>query len=64
MSVLPEEKALVGKRGVSISTLRPSGRADIDGLTIDVVTEGDFVDPGQQLEVVRCEGNRIVVRPV
>ena len=64
VSVRPEEKALVGKRGVSISTLRPSGRADIDGLTIDVVTEGDFVDPGQQLEVVRCEGNRIVVRPV
>jgi len=29
---------------------------------VDVVTEGDYLDPGTPVEVIRREGNRIVVR--
>jgi len=64
VSSTASERELVGKTGVALSVLRPSGRAEIDGRVVDVVTEGDYTEPGQRLEVARVEGNRIVVRNV
>ena len=29
---------------------------------VDVVTDGSFVEPGQQVRVIRVQGNRVVVR--
>ncbi len=51
-----------GKRGRSVSPLRPAGIAEFDGQRVDVVSDGDFLDPDEPIEVVRVEGNRIVVR--
>ncbi|MBM4084800.1 MAG: serine protease, partial [Planctomycetes bacterium] len=59
----PEEKRLVGKSGMALSTLRPSGRAEIDGQPVDVVAEGDFIPAGQPIVVAEVKGTRIVVRP-
>jgi membrane-bound serine protease (ClpP class) len=36
--------------------------ADIDGLRVDVVSDGDFIEAGTAIEVTRVEGNRVVVR--
>ncbi|HEY8946035.1 MAG TPA: NfeD family protein, partial [Polyangiaceae bacterium] len=60
----PEPRSLsrVGQRGVSLSPLRPAGIAELDGERVDVVTEGEFVDMGEPVEVVQHEGNRVVVR--
>lgn len=60
---LPKE-GLVGKRGYALSMLRPSGRAQIGEEVLDVVTQGEFVDSGQAVEVMEIKGNRIIVRPV
>jgi membrane-bound serine protease (ClpP class) len=52
----------VGERGVAESVLRPSGKVLFNKQLIDVVTEGDYLDPGTPVEVIRREGNRIIVR--
>jgi membrane-bound serine protease (ClpP class) len=44
--------------------LRPSGKIDVDGHYIDVVSDGSFISAGTQVEVIEVEGNRIVVREV
>ena len=54
----------VGDQGIAESVLRPSGKVLFDKLLTDVVTEGDYLDPGTSVEVIRREGNRIVVRKV
>ncbi len=59
-----EEKQLVGKIGVAVSVLRPSGRVEIDGEVIDAMSQGDYIENGQRVEVVRAEGNRVLVRQV
>ncbi|MCE9592393.1 MAG: hypothetical protein K8S99_17955 [Planctomycetes bacterium] len=51
----------VGSTGRAVSNLRPSGRAEIDGQTIDVVTPGAWIEPGTPVRVVEVQGNRIVV---
>jgi membrane-bound serine protease (ClpP class) len=56
------DRAWLGKRGTAASNLRPAGIADIEGERVDVVSDGDFIDAGEQLTVVRVDGNRIVVR--
>jgi membrane-bound serine protease (ClpP class) len=61
--IRPETHPLVGTRGRALSRLRPAGRAEVDGRKLDVVTEGSFVEVGDEIEVVKVKGNRIVVRP-
>ncbi len=55
---------LVGKSGVAESELRPAGIAIIDGARIDVVTDNEFVEHGSRVEVLRVDGNRVVVKQV
>lgn len=50
------------KSGTTISALRPAGIAEIDGERVDVVSDGEFIDPGENIIVARVDGNRIVVR--
>lgn len=61
----PESDArLLGKTGLTSSPLRPAGIAEIDGQRVDVVSEGELIDAGQPIEVIRVDGNRIVVRGI
>ena len=62
--VAPREglAAYVGKTGVALTPLRPSGMAEISGERLDVVTEGDYISSGETVEVVRVEGTRVVVK--
>ncbi len=53
---------LVGRTGVSLTPLRPAGTVDIGGERIDVVTRGEFVLPGTEVEIIRVRGSRVVVR--
>ena len=55
---------LLGQHGITISPLRPSGAAEIDGMRFTVVSEGTFLQPGSPIEVVLVQGSRIVVRSV
>ncbi|MGP0593120.1 NfeD family protein [Nitrospira sp. T9] len=52
----------LGKQGIAMSDLHPSGIARFDRERVDVVSDGTFIDAGQPLEVVRIDGNRVVVR--
>lgn len=55
---------LLGKRGKTVTPLRPSGTVYIDKERLDVVSEGNYIDVNVTVEVVEVEGSRIVVRQV
>ena len=52
----------VGKSGTAKTILRPAGVAEIDGVRLNVLTDGDFIDENAKIVVERVEGNRIFVR--
>ncbi len=54
----------VGAVGVARSTLRPAGKALIDGALVDVVTLGEFIEKDARVEVVERHGVRVVVRQI
>lgn len=60
----PEDARWLGQEGTAASVLRPAGIALIDGHRLDVVSEGELVEAGARIEVIRVDGNRVVVRPV
>lgn len=54
----------LGRSGVALTTLRPSGTAEIGDERIDVVTSGEYIEKGQAIEVVEVRGSRVRVRAV
>lgn len=54
----------IGKTGVVKSTLRPVGVAEFDGVRLNVVSDGDFIDAGTTVRVDRVEGKRIIVSEI
>ena len=54
----------VGKAGTSLTALRPAGSCDFDGVRLDVVTEGSFIEKDTEVKILRVEGRRIVVAPI
>ncbi len=56
--------ARVGDLGVVVGQLRPSGKARFGATLVDVLSEGDMVETGAEVEVVERRGNRVVVREV
>lgn len=57
-----EAKGLkVGDRGIVTTSLRPSGKAEIDGEIHDVIAEGEFMEKGAKVAVLEIKGNRVVV---
>jgi membrane-bound serine protease (ClpP class) len=52
----------LGKSGKAATPLHPAGIADIDGERVDVVSDGELIDAGELITVVRVDGNRVVVR--
>jgi membrane-bound ClpP family serine protease len=56
-------RQLVGKVGVAKSMMLPSGAVAVDGVTVDAVSEGMAIEPGQRVRVVEVRGNRVVVTP-
>lgn len=51
-----------GRKGTARSVLRPSGKVEVDGVILDAVTEGEFVETGKPVTVIRAESGRVVVR--
>lgn len=52
----------VGKEGVAITTLRPVGMVEIEGVKLDVDCDGEFIPQGTKVRVTRVDGLRIIVR--
>ncbi|MXW64648.1 MAG: hypothetical protein F4Y00_07110 [Bacteroidetes bacterium SB0662_bin_6] len=52
----------LGKTGVAVTPLRPTGVARIDGERIEVATEGDFIAAGSNVRVVAMDRRRFFVR--
>lgn len=59
-----ELKCLIGKEGVTITPLRPSGAAAIDGKRIDVLTDGVFIARNVRIKIVGIEGVKVFVKEV
>ena len=52
----------LGKTGITLTILRPSGTIDLDGVKIDVVSQGEYIERGTEVKITKVEGRKIVVK--
>lgn len=52
---------MIGKEGMTLTALRPSGIAMIGGKRLDVLAEGEYIEKGEQVVVSDIRGIRISV---
>lgn len=53
---------LIGKKGVALTDLRPAGKCEIDGITFDVRSEGNYIKKDSQIQIIKAEGNTLIVK--
>lgn len=56
-----ELETLVDQVGVTLTALRPAGKALVGERRVDVLTRGELLERGTRIKVVRVEGNRVFV---
>ena len=61
LGVDPEILHLKGKKGVAITTLRPSGKISIEGKNYDALAESGMIDRGTEIVVTRVETAQLYV---
>lgn len=56
--------ALIGQAGVTISALRPGGKAQFGDRILDVISQGDMVSKGTKVQIVGYSGREAIVEVV
>lgn len=59
-----DNKKLLGMKGIVVTPLRTAGTILLDGKKIDAVSEGEYIEKDKEVEVIKVEGSRVVVREV
>ena len=63
-AVSRKEEDLLGFTGVTVTVLRPSGNAKINGKRYQVQSDGEHIDKGEKIKVTNVDANRIIVKKV
>lgn len=62
---VPEEKGIeIGSKGVTITRLNPMGKARINSVTLEVVSQENLIDPNMEIEVSYIEDNKVYVKNI
>jgi membrane-bound serine protease (ClpP class) len=59
-----ELRPVVGDLGIAHTPLRPGGKGRFGEQTMDVLANGDFLDRGTPIRVVRVTGNQLLVEAI
>ena len=58
----PGWESLQGKTGIADTDLHPSGWVRVKDQRIFVVSEGEFIEEGKEIQILSVDGNRVLVR--
>ncbi len=58
----PEPRVTVGRQGVSVTQLRPSGIGRFSSERLSVVSQGELIEANREIIVAQIDGNSIVVK--
>ena len=60
-SAFPE--GMVGKTGIALTDLKPSGHALLAGQRCQVLSESGYITAGTEIQAIRGQGAHLVVKP-
>lgn len=54
----------LGTEGITLTPLRPAGSTDFNGVRLDVISDGEFIEKGRQVKIVRMQDGKFVVQEI
>lgn len=57
-------KLSIGEKGKAVSRLAPMGKAMLGDEYYEVATLGEFVDHNSDIEIIKIDGNKIIVKQI
>ena len=54
----------VGEEGITVSALRPMGKAELGGKMFEVTSMGSYVETNTRIKIIRILSNQILVEPI
>jgi membrane-bound ClpP family serine protease len=54
----------IGDEGVTVSSLRPVGKAELNGKLYEVKSFGDYLDNGIKIKIIKINSSQIIVEPI
>ncbi len=61
VAVESKQKELIGKIGLASTTLRPSGRVEIENETYDAISEIGYIEKGEKVKVIDYRSGQVYV---
>ncbi len=55
---------LLGKEGVALTDLRPSGRGSFNGVDFDVITKGIYIEAASKIIISEVQGSKLIVKEI
>lgn len=55
---------LLGRQGVAVTDLRPTGTADFDGIEFDVISESKYISKDTRLIIYKVQGSKLIVKAI
>ena len=55
-------EVVTGKKGITQTVLRPSGKVEIEGTIYDAYTRGEYIEKGTPIEVINKTGSSLMVK--
>ena len=53
---------LIGQIGIVSTDLRPAGKCEINGVTFDVRSEGNYIVKNSKVKIIKIQGNTLIVK--
>lgn len=63
-SGVEDMNVFLGREGTALTMLRPAGIGVFEGVRLDIVTKGAYIEKGAPIKIVQVVGRRIVVDKV
>lgn len=61
---LDKNKFAIGEKGISITVLRPNGKASFNGKKTEVYSSGEYIERHTEIEIIRITNDKIFVQPL
>ena len=61
---IDENQLHVGDKGQSIAAIKPIGKARFNGKNFEVKSLGEYISPGQEVEIIKIVNNTITVKKI
>jgi len=64
VNVIDETKFEVGDKGITLTTLRPNGRAEFNNEIIEVFSNGTYIDDNTDIEITKVTTDKLFVKTI